>query len=74
MVPKARRLDITKNSKDVNMHAYQDYNRFGDPHLKKYFERKKKIEQNRRGQLNRNDYFVGSNSNYGPQIKHLSPG
>ena len=72
MVPRVKRFDITKNARDIDQHSYQDYNRFADPHLKKYFERKKKIEKNQKNLINKADYFASA-SNTSPSPRLISP-
>ena len=66
MVPK-RKLKIGQANKDIIIDNYEPYNRFTDPHLRKYLGRKQKIAKNKKGSIGKFDYFAdgsGDAANY----------
>lgn len=73
MVPAVnRRYRIGASSKDIDLNAYGDYNRYADPHLRKYLFRKQVISTKHYVPKARNYYISEPNYNQRPTRKRVS--
>ena len=66
-----RKYKIGATAKDVDLNAYGDYNRFADPHLRKYHKRKHLISTKHFVPQER-EYYISQQRMFSPSQKRVN--